>query len=91
VKIVRQCRSQQPVVRFGANINQVRHTFRHVDRLGLDRNEVSDAIRADLARREPVPAGRLVAGYTTVRGMRLEYRAFRVSEGTINVGRITRP
>ena len=34
-----------PVIRFGGNANQVYHTFRHTDALGLDRSVVQSMIR----------------------------------------------
>jgi filamentous hemagglutinin len=80
---------EQPDVRFGADENQVRHTFRHADRLGLDRDAVANAIQADLARRGPFSPGANITGNVIVGGVTLEYRAFCLIEGTINVGRIT--
>jgi filamentous hemagglutinin len=80
---------QPPSVRFGADENQVRHTFRHIDRLGLDRDAVSNAIRADIARQGSVSPGASLTGTVMVGGVALEYRAFGLADGTINVGRIT--
>jgi hypothetical protein len=57
VAIVQQHNPEQPNVRFGVDENQVHHTFRHTDQLGLDRNAVSNAIRADLAGQGPASPG----------------------------------
>jgi hypothetical protein len=61
--------------------NQVRHTFRHTDQLGLDRDAVSNAIRADLARQGPASPGANVTGNISVSGVTIEYRAFGLADG----------
>jgi hypothetical protein len=79
---------------FGQNANQISHTFRHTDRLGLDRAEVVDAIRADLQPYLPLsmrPSDALFVGKVTVGGSELQYHAYPVNEGLVNVGRITGP
>jgi filamentous hemagglutinin len=80
---------EQPNVRFGADENQVHHTFRHTEQLGLDRFAVATAIQADLARQGPVSPGANITGNVIVDGVTLEYRAFGLADGTVNVGRIT--
>src|SRR5215831_12155592 len=80
-----------PNVRFGTDENQVHHTFRHTDQLGLNRDAISNAIRADLAQRGPISPGANMTGNVIVGGVTLEYRAFAFADGTINVGRITGP
>ena len=65
------------------------HTFRHTDRLGLGRDEISNAVRADLVRRGPILPGANVTGNVSVGGVMIEYRAFALADGTINIGRIT--
>lgn len=78
---------------FGLNANQIYHSFRHTDALGLNRAEVVEAIRQDLRHRLPFPIpppkNFLFIGNVTVRGRELQYRAHPVSEGVVNVGRIT--
>jgi hypothetical protein len=91
VAIVQQHNPEQPNVRFGVAENQVHHTFRHTDQLGLDRNAVSNAIRADLAGQGPASPGATITGNISVGGVTIEYRAFGLADGTINVGRITGP
>jgi len=82
--------SERSAIRFGSEANQIHHTFRHVDALGIDRDAVADAIQADLARQGPVPPGANITGNVSVAGVTLEYRAFGLDDGTVNVGRITR-
>ena len=80
---------------FGQDANQVRHTFRHTDWLGLDRKEAIEAIRADLESRLPLsvrPQGNTpLIGYMRVNGVRPEYHAYPVGEDLVNVGSIVRP
>jgi hypothetical protein len=78
---------------FGQNANQIYHAFRHTDALGLSREDVVEAIRRDLERRLPFPVPPpkdfVFVGRVTVGGCELRYRAHAVSEGAVNVGRIT--
>lgn len=76
-------------IAFGANEDQIRHTFRHTDRLGLDREAVMTAVVEDLVGRQPVSPGTYMTGAVIVGGTMLEYRAFALQDGTINIGRIT--
>jgi len=79
------------VIQFGRVENQISHTFRHIEAAGFQRDVVSRAIQADLNK---VGAGIRDGQYTgsvIVDGVRLDYSAFRLPNGTINVGRITPP
>jgi hypothetical protein len=77
------------VVRFGNNLNQDEHTFRHVEEAGIDKQAAEKAIREDLAGKEDsLPQG-LTKGSVNVGGKTLEYNAYKLPDGTINVGRIT--
>jgi hypothetical protein len=82
-------RVSRSAIRFGTNENQVQHTFRHVDRLGLDHEAVVTAILDDLTAQQPLRPGTYIAGAVVVAGVTLEYRAFGLADGTINIGRIT--
>lgn len=74
---------------FGNNPNQDYHTFRHVEEAGIDKNAAEQAIRQDLAGKESsLPQG-LTKGQVSVGGKTLEYNAYKLPDGTINVGRIT--
>jgi hypothetical protein len=75
---------------FGHVANQFSHSFRHIDKLGLDRAEVMEAIRRDLRSHLPL-AARLLVGTVTVREVELKYHAYAISEDVVNVGRITGP
>jgi RHS repeat-associated protein len=76
-------------VKFGGNASQDYHTFRHVEDAGIDKQAAEKAIRQDLAGRESsLPQG-LTKGHVTVGGKTLEYNAYKLPDGTINVGRIT--
>jgi len=75
-------------IQFGRVANQIEHAL-HTDKLGLDRNAVMAAIQGHL----PTVASRIVPGQPlnqiiTVEGQRIQYTAFEISKGVINVGRI---
>ncbi len=81
--------SSSSKVRFGNNPNQEYHTFRHVEEAGIDKQAAENAIKNDLAGKEAsLPQG-LTSGEVNVAGKTLRYNAFKLSDGTINVGRIT--
>jgi RHS repeat-associated protein len=76
-------------LQFGKDPNQVYHAFRHVVDLGLDPAEVEFVIRQHL----PTVINQLQPGkplnqVVTVAGQRLQYTAFQLANGVINVGRI---
>jgi hypothetical protein len=80
---------------FGRNPDQTNHTFRHTDALGLHRSDVIDAIRNDLRSylplQSPPPNSSPFIGRVIVGGIELRYHAYPISQGLVNVGRITRP
>lgn len=81
-----------PEISFGRNVNQIFHTFRHVEGAGLNREVVQRAVLSDLR----VSASRIEAGAPfnqtiTVGGRDITYTAFKLENGAINVGRITLP
>ncbi|MGX9773218.1 RHS repeat domain-containing protein [Janthinobacterium aestuarii] len=79
-------------VQFGNVENQVNHAFRHIDKAGMDRAAVQQAIRQDISRAaESLSKGQQYTGNVVVNGTRVEYSAFKLENGTINVGRITPP
>ena len=51
---------QNRTVQFGNNPNQVHHTFRHVDEMGLNRNMVRSSVINDLKRISNIPVGKPV-------------------------------
>ena len=78
-----------PIIRFGNNPNQVHHTFRHIDEMGLDRERVKQEVTRDLSRcANSIPFGEPINREVTVDGQRIQYTAFRLPENILNVGRI---
>ena len=80
----------EEAVSFGRNANQISHAFRHVDAAGLPRAEVQAAIRSNLQGVE-MQAGKLHVGTVEVNGQTLQYNAYMLQDGTVNVGRINVP
>ncbi|WP_413614876.1 hemagglutinin repeat-containing protein [Halomonas cupida] len=75
-------------VSFGRNANQDYHVWRHVeDELGMSRQRVQDAVVADLPPVSNLSSG-LNVRFVTVDGVRLQYNAFKLPDGTVNIGRI---
>ncbi len=84
-----QAAGQAAAIIFGNNPNQDYHTFRHVEDAGINKNAAEQAIRQDLAGKESsLPQG-LTKGSVNVGGKTLDYNAYKLPDGTINVGRIT--
>lgn len=75
-------------VEFGANANQISHAFRHIDAIGISRDAVTTAIRADMP---ALQVGQGITRSVTVNGVDLTYRAHRATDSLVNVGRITPP
>lgn len=79
-------------IQFGANTNQVSHTFRHIEQVGLSRSAVEAAVKADLGNvANSLSTGKLHIGTVNVNGVNVTYNAYKLQNGTINVGRITTP
>ncbi|MNS95100.1 hypothetical protein D3C86_1425370 [compost metagenome] len=83
--------SVDPSIQFGRVDNQVSHTFRHVEAAGFDRQVVQGAIQADLSKVASSLQQGQYTGSVVVNGVKLDYSAFKLPNGTINVGRITPP
>jgi RHS repeat-associated protein len=74
---------------FGTNAQAFEHAMRHIDELGLSRTAVQTAIEEHL----PTVVSKIVEGkplnqVIEVGGKKIQYTAFKLSDGTINVGRI---
>lgn len=81
--------AQQFTVTFGRNANQVEHAFRHTDKLGLSRTAVQEAIQKHLLTvADKIPSGLPLNQVIEVGGKQIQYSAFRLLDGSINVGRI---
>ena len=79
----------QGTIRFGRDANQVGHAFRHIDALGLDRAVVQSAIENHLATvgneiAQGIPFNQIIE----VAGRKIQYTAFKLPNGAINIGRI---
>lgn len=85
-------RGKVPKILFGRVENQISHTFRHVEKAGFDRDVVQQAVTQDLSRMaNSLSKGQQYTGAVHVNGTKIEYSAFKLENGTINVGRITPP
>lgn len=76
-------------IRFGNNANQDYHAFRHIEEAGLDKQAIKNAIEKDLSHVKDSLPGGLKKGTVEVGGKTVDYHAFKLPDGTINVGRIT--
>lgn len=76
-------------IQFGRNTNQIHHVFRHTDALGLERNMVQSTVQEHLKKMasQMVP-GRPFNQVIEVGGQRIQYTAFKLKDGTVNIGRI---
>lgn len=82
-------RSFRSIITFGQNENQVYHTFRHIDQLGLSRDVVTKTIMKDIAKKTTeIVEGRPFNQRIEIMGHRLQYTAYKLSNGKINIGRI---
>ncbi|MCD6035591.1 MAG: hypothetical protein K0R63_1332 [Rickettsiales bacterium] len=81
----------KPTIQFGKVDNQIYHTFRHVEAAGFDKGLVQNAITNDLnSMAQSMPQG-IYNGSVVVNGTKFDYNAFKLPNGTVNVGRITIP
>jgi hypothetical protein len=77
------------IVQFGKNENQVFHAFRHTDALGLKRSVVQSAIKTDIkSSASQIVAGKPYNKVITVEGRQIQYTAYKLLNGVINIGRI---
>jgi RHS repeat-associated protein len=75
-------------VQFGKGANQDFHTWRHVvDELGMDKQRVQNAILDDLPSASSLPDG-LNIRFVMVDNVRLQYNAYKLPNGIVNIGRI---
>lgn len=76
-------------LKFGQNSNQISHAFRHTDALGLSRSDVMDGISNHFPSvASSIPSGRPLNSIITVGSVQIQYSAFKLADGTINIGRI---
>jgi hypothetical protein len=84
----RAAAAQAEAVQFGKTATQVYHVFRHLQEAGVNVEAAKDAILNDIATKGALSPG-LTTGTVNVGGRSLTYNAFKLADGTINVGRIT--
>lgn len=84
----RAATAQAEAVQFGRTANQVYHAFRHLQEEGVNVEAAKDAILNDISAKGTLPQG-LTTGTVNVGGRSLTYNAFKLADGTINVGRVT--
>ena len=76
-------------VQFGKTPNQVSHAFRHTDALGLDRSLVQSTVQNHFSTvSSQVVAGQPFNQVIQIGGHNIQYTAYRLSNGTFNIGRI---
>lgn len=76
-------------VQFGKTENQVYHTFRHIEKKGLNKTTVQNAIMKHFQTvYKEIKEGQSLNKIITVQGKQIQYSAYKLSDGTINIGRI---
>ncbi|RCR65964.1 hypothetical protein DUE52_29540 [Larkinella punicea] len=76
-------------IQFGKTENQIYHAFRHTDALGLERTIVETAIKKHFPSiASKITEGKPLNSIIEIAGQRIQYSAFKLSDGTINIGRI---
>jgi hypothetical protein len=77
------------LTRFGKDENQVEHAFRHTDALGLDRTVVKSAIEKHFELvKSQILEGKPLSQIIEIAGKKIQYTAYKLTDGTINIGRI---
>jgi len=77
------------IVQFGKTENQIYHVFRHTDELGSDRSLVESAVRNHFETvSSQVIVGKPFNQIIEIGGQKIQYTAFKLSDGTFNIGRI---
>lgn len=76
-------------IQFGKTQNQIFHAFRHTDDLGLDRGLVQSAVEKHFRSvASGVKPGKPFNQVIEVGGQRIQYTAYQLENGVINIGRI---
>ena len=68
-------------ISFGENSNQLHHTWRHVDKIGLPRSQVQDAIQKDILKRNisKLEIQKPHNFNTVVNGRKIQYTVYRIN------------
>jgi len=81
---------ERVAITFGRNENAAYHAFRHVERVGLSRSSVREVVLTDLRSvSRSVVSGKPYNGVVEVDGVEVTYTAYRLPDGSINIGRMT--
>ncbi|MGL5784630.1 MAG: hypothetical protein ACRCYZ_04105 [Alphaproteobacteria bacterium] len=76
-------------IQFGRVENQIKHTFRHVEAAGLNKDIIRNAIQKNLLKiADKLPSGHY-NGSVAIKNKTIQYSAFKFDSGVVNVGRIT--
>ncbi|MFZ6663660.1 hypothetical protein [Peijinzhouia sedimentorum] len=76
-------------IQFGRTLDQINHTFRHTDKLGLSRMIVKSSVEKNLKSiSHKILTGKPFNQTIKISGKRVQYTAFKLENGTINIGRI---
>jgi RHS repeat-associated protein len=76
-------------VQFGSDANQIHHTFRHTDALGLNRTDVKTSILEHFKNvSSQVVEGNPLNQIIEIGGQKIQYTAYLLPSGMINIGRI---
>ncbi|HRP03180.1 MAG TPA: hypothetical protein PLE30_11085, partial [Candidatus Kapabacteria bacterium] len=77
------------IIHFGKAENQINHAFRHTDELGLDRSLVQSIVERHFKPLSTkVVTGEPFNRIIEIGGKRIQYTAFKLPDGTFNIGRI---
>jgi len=89
LRMIEQPFKDGPKVQFGQTENQIYHAFRHTEKLGLDRLIVRSAVEQDFKSVfTQVVEGESLNRIIEVGGIRIQYSAYKLKDGTFNIGRI---
>jgi RHS repeat-associated protein len=84
--------STKLLISFGKNSNQIFHTFRHVEKIGLTKEAVKKAVTESLKNSaSQIKTGKTFNKTINVGSKKITYSAHKLPSGEINVGRITLP
>ena len=77
-------------ISFGENSNQLHHTWRHVDKIGLPRSQVQDAIQKDILKRNisKLEIQKPHNFNTVVNGRKIQYTVYRINSTETRIQRI---
>jgi len=86
--VVGTAAGQAGAVYFGKNPNQTYHALRHLKGAAINIEAAKNAIMVDIASKGNLAQG-ITIGTVNVGGRALIYNAYKLADGTINVGRVT--